>query len=112
MAHALGVSREALLLHGMAQTAPDAFAALIERRANSEPIAYITGTRDFWTLTLCVKPDVLLPRPDTETLVEAAVERIGRDAKPQPVDLGTGHGTLLLAGLDLWPGAWGVGIDR
>lgn len=112
MAHALLVSREALLLKYMDAAAPEGFASLINRRMASEPVAYITGTRDFWTLSLRVTPDVLVPRPDTETLIEAAVARIAPNSAPRFLDLGTGSGALLLAALDQWPQGWGVGVDR
>ncbi len=112
MARALGLSREAMILGHFDSAAPAAFSELVERRLRSEPVAYITGTRDFWTLELQVTADVLIPRPDTETLIEAAIERLGTRESPRFLDLGTGSGALLLAGLDEWPGAWGVGIDR
>lgn len=112
MAHAAGVSRDTMLLGLLDTEAPEAFDGLVERRMRSEPIAYITGTRDFWTLELHVTPDVLIPRPDTETLIEAAVECLAPDAAPRILDLGTGSGALLLAALDQWPKGWGVGVDR
>ena len=113
MAHAIGVSREALLLGGLDRPAPDGFSALLERRAGGEPLAYITGTRAFWTIDLAVAPGVLIPRPDSETLIEAAVDHFRGTAGPKRVlDLGTGSGALLLAALAEWPEASGVGIDR
>ncbi len=69
----------------------------IERRNNGEPIAYITGEREFWGMSLHVSPDTLIPRPETETLVELALERIPRDAEWQIADLGTGSGAIALA---------------
>ncbi len=113
MAHALGLSREALLLGGLDRAAPEAFAALVARRFGGEPLAYITGHRAFWTIDLAVAPGVLIPRPDSETLIEAAVDHFRGTAGPRRVlDLGTGSGALLLAALAEWPQASGVGIDR
>jgi release factor glutamine methyltransferase len=111
LAHALGISRETLLL-GPERPVPPAFEALLRRRLAHEPIAYITGTKSFWTLDLHVTPDVLIPRPDSETLIEAAITHFGDRVPATILDLGTGSGALLLAGLDRWPSAWGLGIDR
>ncbi len=109
LAHALGIDREQLLFGTYA--IPDSYAALIARRLSREPIAYITGTRDFWTITLHVGPGVLIPRPDSETLIEAAVAHFGKAGPRRVLDLGTGSGALLLAALDQWPDATGVGVD-
>jgi release factor glutamine methyltransferase len=111
MAHALGLTREALLLSHLDDPAPAAFTVLLARREAGEPIAYITGRRAFWTIELEVGPGVLVPRPDSETLIEAAVAHFGEAGPPRILDLGTGPGTLLLAALDQWPQASGVGID-
>ncbi len=111
MAHALGVSRETLLLAHLDTPEPATFAPLLARRLRHEPIAYITGTRAFWTIELLVGPGVLVPRADSETLLEAAVEHFGKRAPATILDLGTGPGTLLLAALDQWPDANGIGID-
>jgi release factor glutamine methyltransferase len=110
MAHALGVSRSELLLRHMDGTVPDAFAALIERRAAHEPVAYITGRKEFYGRELAVGPGVLIPRMDSETTVAAA---LGAVPNPQRVlDCGVGSGALLLTVLAERPGAHGIGIDR
>lgn len=112
MAHALGTSREDLLLRHLDDPAPAAFDALLARRRAHEPIAYITGTRAFWTIDLAVGPGVLIPRADSETLIEAAIDHFGARGPTAILDLGTGPGTLLLAALAQWPDATGLGIDK
>jgi release factor glutamine methyltransferase len=111
MAHALGETREEMLLAAQERPVPDAFADLLARRLAHEPVAYITGHRDFWTITLAVTPAVLIPRPDSETLIEAAVAHFGPAGPRRVLDLGTGSGALLLAALSEWPAARGLGID-
>nr|WP_279614788.1 peptide chain release factor N(5)-glutamine methyltransferase [Sphingomicrobium astaxanthinifaciens] len=111
LAHALGVERDRLLLEGMREGGAE-FAALVERRAAGEPLAYITGRRAFWTIELEVGPGVLIPRPDSETLLDAAVAHFKGTPGPRHIlDLGTGPGSLLLAALDQWPAARGLGVD-
>ncbi|PEQ14212.1 protein-(glutamine-N5) methyltransferase, release factor-specific [Novosphingobium sp. PC22D] len=112
MAGALGVSRSDLLLRHMRDPAPEGFAGLLERRMAHEPVAYILGTAEFYGLTLEVTPDVLIPRGDTETLIEAAREALTARPPRRVLDCGTGSGALLLAALSLWPQAQGIGIDR
>ncbi len=112
LAHALGITRERLLLTLADHSVPETFAPLVARRAAHEPIAYITGTRAFWTIDLDVAPGVLIPRVDSETLIEAAVDHFAGTQGPRTIlDLGTGSGALLLAALDQWPAATGVGLD-
>jgi release factor glutamine methyltransferase len=110
LAHALGVPRLQMLLDPDVRVPPE-FEGLVYRRALGEPVAYITGTREFWSLDLHVTSDVLIPRPDTETLIEAAIAHFGDRAPARILDLGTGSGALLLAALSVWPTARGVGID-
>jgi release factor glutamine methyltransferase len=89
------------------------FEVLVARRAAREPMAYVLGEREFWSLPLSVGPGVLVPRPETETLVEAALEAFpDRTAPLRILDLGTGSGCLLLALLREYPNAVGVGVDR
>jgi release factor glutamine methyltransferase len=111
VAHALGTSREQLLLSGLETETPPSFDAFLARREAGEPIAYIIGRRDFWTIALEVGPGVLVPRPDSETLLEAAVASFGERGPRTILDLGTGPGTLLLAALGQWPEARGLGVD-
>lgn len=113
MAHALGCTRTDLLLRHMQAETPAVFAALVERRLAHEPVAYITGSAEFYGLELTVGPAVLIPRGDTETLIEAAREAFTQRQPPRRIlDLGAGSGALLLAALSLWPDAEGVAIER
>jgi release factor glutamine methyltransferase len=73
------------------------FQQLLDRRIQGEPIAYITGQREFWSMPLSVTPDTLIPRPDTEILVEQALKLIPQDAPWQIADVGTGSGAIALA---------------
>lgn len=109
MAHALGVSRSELLLRHTGDPIPASFAAMVERRARHEPVAYITGTQEFFGLTFKVTPDVLIPRGDSEVLVERALA--ARPDARRVLDCGTGSGALLLAVLAGLPEAQGTGID-
>lgn len=112
MAHALGVPRNRMLLVHLDDPVPEDFAALVARRLQHEPVAHLTGLRGFWTIDLEVGPGAFIPRADTETLIEAAVAHFGERAPATILDLGTGPGTLLLAALDQWPAARGLGIER
>ncbi len=92
---------------------PDRFADLLARRVAHEPMAFLVGSQGFWTLELEVSPATLIPRPDSETLIEAAIAAFPDRAQVRRVlDLGTGTGCLLLAALVEFPAASGVGIDR
>lgn len=114
LAHALGEERLAMLA-GWAPVPAGAvarFEALLARRRAHVPVAHIVGGREFWSLPLAVTPEVLVPRPDSETLIEAAIAERGARAPATILDLGTGSGALLLAALSHWRQARGLGIDR
>ena len=100
LGHVLGVSRAHLYANPKAVTNTRqraSFLQLVQRRGQGEPIAYLTGRREFWSLALKVTPDVLIPRPETELLVEAALDRIPADAQWRVADLGTGSGAIAIA---------------
>ncbi|MGI3900947.1 MAG: peptide chain release factor N(5)-glutamine methyltransferase [Janthinobacterium lividum] len=114
---ASGLDRVALIRDPDLPVPPEAverLSAWLDRRASREPVARILGSRDFWGLTLAVTPDVLDPRPDTETLVEAVLVGLdGRHGEPLTlVDLGTGSGAILCALLTELPQAAGYAVDR
>ena len=112
MAHVLGVSRSQLLLLRMRDdAAPHAagFDRLVERRAAHEPVAHLLGVQEFFGLEFAVTPDTLIPRGDSETIVQAALDCAAQDARV--LDMGTGSGALLLAFLHERPDAKGLGID-
>ena len=89
------------------------FEALISRRESREPVAYIVGQKEFWSLDFEVGPGVLIPRPETETLIEQALRDYpDRDAALNVADFGTGSGCLLIAFLESNPNATGWGIER
>jgi release factor glutamine methyltransferase len=112
---ATGLSRERLLGWpgtALSPAAAAAFARAVERRAAREPLAYVTGRREFYGLSFKVVPGVLVPRPETETLVDAARARFPDPAAPMRVlDIGVGTGCLLLTVLSLFPNARGIGTD-
>jgi release factor glutamine methyltransferase len=98
--HITGLARTALITHAQELLLPEnekRLHALLARRAHGEPVAYLTGKREFWSLDLCVTPDVLIPRPETELLVEQALAHIPDDAEWTVADLGTGSGAIALA---------------
>lgn len=100
LAKTLGLSRSGLVARGndaLAREREEAFATLIERRLAGAPVAYLTGTREFWSLTLNVTPDVLVPRPETELLVELALQLLPGEQAKSVLELGTGSGAIALA---------------
>jgi len=96
----LSLSRSALIARGGEPVAPElrrAYAGMIARRTAGTPVAYLTGSREFWSLALKVSPAVLVPRPETETLIERALQIKYRDQPCSVLDLGTGSGAIALA---------------
>lgn len=110
MAHLLGVSRSDMLLRHMRDEVQSGYARLVVRRMQGEPVAYIIGNEEFHGLTLSVTPAVLIPRADSEVLVDAALA--ARPDARRVLDCGTGSGALLLAVLNGLPEAKGIGIDK
>ena len=116
--HALGLDHTALATAAsrtLDVQEASAVAILAKRRLAHEPVARIVGTKEFWGLPLRITPAILVPRPETETVVEAALATIdasgGRDRAPRIADLGTGSGAILLALLTELPRAFGIGTD-
>lgn len=114
--HALGLDHAALAAQSERRLSPqeaDAVAAVAQRRLAREPVARILGQKEFWGLPIKLNADTLVPRPETETLVEAALAALGENAPHarRIADLDTGSGALLLALLRELPSAWGVGTD-
>ncbi|WP_439598093.1 peptide chain release factor N(5)-glutamine methyltransferase [Falsiroseomonas sp.] len=116
LGHAMGATPEQLLRDPRAAVPPEAvarFGKALAARLAHVPMAHILGRQGFWTLDLAVSPATLIPRPDSESLVEAALEAFPETAAPLRVlDLGTGTGCLLLAVLSERPKAFGIGVDR
>ena len=109
LGHALGVGRDILFGHPertLTGRQHDALAGLVARRSGHEPTAYLLGAREFWSLDFLVTRDTLIPRPDSETVIEAALAEVTDVALPLRVlDFGTGSGCLLLALLSELPNA-------
>ena len=114
MAFALSTTRERLYLdpdRPVDDEATRAFQASLAQRAARRPLAQIAAQKEFWGLVFTVTPDTLVPRPDSETVVEVALGPGGPDRPRRLLDLGTGSGCLLLALLHELPDAWGLGVD-
>jgi release factor glutamine methyltransferase len=114
LAAASGIAEAMLLAHPERELAPESarrFADWVRRRVRGEPIAYILGRREFFDLELEVGPDVLIPRPETELVVELALERLEPERAARVVDLGTGCGAIALAIKRQRPRAHLTGVD-
>lgn len=115
LAHLLGKDRTWLFTHADAPLDADAeagFEALVSRRRAGEPVAYLTGSRGFWRFDLEVSADTLVPRADTECLVEQALQRLPPDRECRVLDLGTGTGAIALAIAFERPRARVVAVER
>lgn len=115
LAHVLGWPRIQLITRErepLPDSAAATFRALEQRRLAGEPVAYLTGTREFYGLTLAVSPAVLIPRPETELLVELALARCTALTSPRMLDLGTGSGAIALAIATACPQAQITATDR
>ena len=116
LAHATGLGATRIMAypeHAIDPAAASMFDRLVERRVQREPVSRILGTREFWSLDFIVTPATLDPRPDSETIVEAALDRIpDKNTAATIIDFGTGTGCLLLALLSERPRAFGIGVDR
>jgi release factor glutamine methyltransferase len=111
---ATGARREDILAdpqRPLTQVQTEALDALLARRERREPISHILGRKGFWSIMLTVTPEVLTPRPETETIVEAALKAYPEQARFSVLDLGVGSGAILLAILAERPGATGLGVD-
>ncbi len=114
LAAALGRKRAWLIAHREAPVpapAVQVFSSWAERRAGGEPLAYIVGTKEFWSLPIRVTPDTLIPRPESEGVVEAALENLPRDFDGELLDLATGSGCIALAIASERPRASVTGSD-
>ena len=112
--HCLGISHVEFLTRPdepLAAADSEAFMALVMRRERGEPLAYLTGEREFFSRSFKVTPDVLIPRPDTELLVLQALERLKPLAWPRVVDLGTGSGAIAVSIACEWPEAKVTAVD-
>jgi len=111
---ALGLDDAGLIIgdrRALTQQEADLFAGMIARRTADEPVAYITGVREFWSLPIAIEPGILVPRADSETLVAATLAMRASNGARRVLDLGCGSGALLCALLSSLPNATGLGVD-
>lgn len=114
LSHVLGKERLYLYVHfdqPLEKQELTCYRDAVRRRAGRSPVAYITGVKEFMGLEFAVSPAVLIPRPDTEILVEAAISRLKPVAQPEIADLGTGSGAVIISALHHLPEAAGVAVD-
>jgi release factor glutamine methyltransferase len=114
LSHILGKDRLYLYVHfdrPLDEQELTDYRKMVKQRAQRIPVAYITGRKEFMGLDFAVTPDVLIPRPDTEVLVEAVLERLKEKDKPLVLDIGTGSGAIIISLLAKLPDACGIGID-
>lgn len=118
LAHALAIDPGEIAIRDELPMADDLIATaneMAERRLRGEPVARIIGEKEFWSLPFRLSPATMVPRPDTETLVESVLDRLGREGRRNDpltlIDLGTGSGCILLALLSELPNANGIGVD-
>ena len=114
LAFVLGKDRTFIISHAEEQLSDDAFDRFrtsVERRAAGEPLQYITGVQDFFGREFHVTPDVLIPRPETELLVEAAIELVADNSAPFICDIGTGSGCIAITLVGEMPQARAVAVD-
>lgn len=115
LAHAIGKDRTYLYTWPEKELSPDnetVFLDLIEKRHRGDPIAYLTGYQEFWSLNLKVTPDTLIPRPETEIVVEQALAVIPKDRPCKVADLGVGSGAIALAIASERPRCQVIGVDQ
>lgn len=114
LSHVLGQNRLYLYVHfdqPLIKEELSAYREMVKTRVNGAPVAYITGKKEFMGLEFAVTPDVLIPRPDTEILVEAVMNRLRGIENPDVLDIGTGSGAIFVSLLAKVPNAAGIAVD-